>query len=169
MLDGYRAETMRRYVIDTHVLDVMIDDPNLFDTVNAAIVAGRIEVHVTHVQIDEAMATPDHKADKRAALAGVLANSAAQRSPTYGLLIGDSPIGEAMPSDDAFAVAYRAEVDQYPGQAHDARLIATAWKMGAQFVTEDRGARATADRLAMPCCCTIAEFRSAATVAGPIF
>jgi hypothetical protein len=151
-----------RFVIDTHVLDAMIADPALFDSVNAAIVDGRIEVHVTHVQIDEAMATPDHKADKRSDLANTLANSAAQRSPTYGFIIGMSRLDEAMISTDEWAATYAAEVALHSSQGNDAVLISTAWEMGAKFVTEDKGARATAERMGMPCCCTIAEFAAAA-------
>lgn len=141
----------------------MIADPTLFDAVNGAIAEGRIEVHVTHVQIDEAMATPDEKAAKRSALANVLANSAAQRSPTYGFIVGMSRLGEAMITGDDFVATYSAEVVAFPSRRNDVVLIATAWKMGAQFVTEDKGARATAERIAMPCCCTVAEFRVAAT------
>jgi predicted nucleic acid-binding protein len=152
-----------RFVLDTHVLDAMIADPTLLDAVNGAVAEGRIEVHVTHVQIDEAMATPDEKADKRSALAQTLADSAAQRSPTYGFIIGMSRLDEATITGDDFAATYSAEVAAFPSQGNDAVLISTAWKIGAKFVTEDRGARATAGRMGMPCCCTIAEFRAAAT------
>ncbi len=154
---------VHRFVIDTHVLDAMVADPTLLDAVNDAIADGRIEVHVTHVQIDRAMATPDEKAEKRSALANGLAKSAAQRSPTFGFIVGMSRLGEAMITGDDFAATYRAEVVAFPSQRNDAVLIATAWKMGAQFVTEDKGARATAERIALSCCCTIEEFKAAAT------
>jgi len=154
---------MHRFVIDTHVLDAMLEDATLFDTVNEAIVGGRIEVHVTHVQIDEVMAIPDEKAQKRSELANLLANSAAQRSPTYGFILGKSRLGEAMLSDDAFAATYEAELTAHKRQGNDAVLIATAWKLGARFVTADAGARKTADRMGMQCCCTVEELATAAT------
>jgi hypothetical protein len=152
-----------RFVLDTHVLDAMVADPTLLDAVNKAVVEGRIEVHVTHVQIDEAMATPDEKVNKRSALAQTLANSAAQRSPTYGFVIGMSRLGEAMITGEDFAATYSAEVAAFPSQGNDAILISTAWRMGAKFVTDDKGARATPSRMGMPCCCTIAEFRAEVT------
>jgi hypothetical protein len=152
-----------RFVLDTHVLDAMIADPTLLNAVNKAVVEGRIEVHLTHVQIDEAMATPDERADKRSALAQTLANSAAQRSPTYGFIIGVSRLDEAMIMGEDFAATYNTEVAAFPSQGNDAILISTAWRMGAKFVTDDRGARATAGRMGMPCCCTIAEFSAEVT------
>lgn len=152
---------MLRFVIDTHVIDAMLDDRTLFEAVQQAIVDSRIEVHVTHVQIDEVMAIPDEKSEKRSELANLLANSAAQRSPTYGFILGKSRLGEAMLSDDGFAATYEAELSKHKSQGNDAVLIATAWNLGGRFVTEDAGARKTADRMGMQCCCTIADFRTA--------
>lgn len=50
---------MRRFVVDSNAIDPIADNSGAYESVRAAIDAGRLEILYTHINIDELAAIPD--------------------------------------------------------------------------------------------------------------
>jgi predicted nucleic acid-binding protein len=135
-----------RLMLDTHLLDELLDDPDLAQLLIRRVGDGAVELLVTHLQLDEVAAIPDSKSQRRLALDQLLATLPATRIPTYGFVVGRSRLNEARITDDVGAALIERLRVEHAGNTADAVIAATAWREGATLVTNDRRALRRASR-----------------------
>jgi|GEM_PF-3211941 PIN domain. len=118
-------------IVDSNGYDVLVETPEIQRAATKAHDSGRVTFAMTHIQYDELVNIPEHKAAKRAAILEI----PFVFTPTYGLVVGISRIGYARVVGDS------NEVDRYrsPNRKHtnDALLAATATFEHAILVTND--------------------------------
>lgn len=115
---------MKRVVIDTHIVDLILDTPGALEAVRAADPSKLIIVG-THIVRDELAATKDP--DRRGCLLGVYEALPKEAVATHGFVLGLSRLGEARLGDGRESGISLEEVKtKGRGALKDALLATTA-------------------------------------------
>jgi rRNA-processing protein FCF1 len=124
--------TSRPVVVDSNVANVLAEDASAYETVRAEIDAGRLEMLITHANVDELTNTPDP--EKRARLLAPFL-ALGRHVPTGAAVFGISKFGGAR---------FTGDIEQFEtlrsGNAkntYDALIGATASCEGCVLVTND--------------------------------
>lgn len=132
-----------RYLLDTNVVDCLAGDFDGASRIAGAVDRGRIEVLVTHVQIDELAAIPDQ--ERRSTRFISLVRVRPRLVETSLFVFDLSRLDLARLSDEREAEAFNRHLGGGTARtrhAGDATLAGTAATLGAAFVTENTQDRA---------------------------
>ena len=124
-------------MLDTNVVDELMADPALVELLRDAAVAGRIELLLTHVQIDEVLNMGTTKRAKQEALLQLLAELPARRVPTYGFVLDLSRLDNAMLASEEHASAFVQLTGGNTRHNEDALIVLTAAWFYADVVSEN--------------------------------
>jgi hypothetical protein len=141
-------DAIRRLLLDTDALDKIATMPDFADALRGAATDGRVELFITHVQLDQIIVMADKQAtkEKRAKrgrlLTLIVAMPNVRYVPTSGIVVGLSRLGQAA-LDDLLAVETKTgpPFARKPKNRADVLLVNTAAGLGAEFVSVDTGAR----------------------------
>lgn len=122
-----------RVVVDANAIDPLIDQADAYETLQAAITAGTIEVLYTHVTVDELAVVPDEERRKQLLLALL---ALGRLVPTGAFVVGYSRLNHARPVDDA--EGFEAFRSGHLKHTADALIAATAAAEQADVVTADK-------------------------------
>lgn len=126
-------------MLDSNVVDELLADAELLSVVLAAVEEGRVELVVTHVQIDELRAVPGDA--RRYQLLEILSVAASTEISTAGFVLDLSRLGHGRPFSEPDAERHRAFVGLSGRRAKDALILATADAEGLPLVTMERKSR----------------------------
>jgi hypothetical protein len=126
-----------KLMLDTNVADELIRDTDLVTILQQGVIAGSVELLITHVQIDEVMNTGDSKRAKREALVQLLAELPARRVPTYGSVFDLSRFDNAMFGSDDHAEMLLDLTGGNTRHNEDALIVLTAAWFFADVVSEN--------------------------------
>lgn len=127
-----------RYLLDTNVYDQLVSTPEIQRRAIEAHESGRMELLLTHVQVDELTPMPDEeKRDAALAIPGTATD-------TYGFVLTFSRLDHARLGEPATIEAIRNGSLKH---THDALLASTAEYEGAVLVTDDDRLQKRARRL----------------------
>jgi len=125
----------RVVVLDSMVVDTLLDDPAAFALAVSATADGRLRMLSTHVTADE-VAKLQHNPERRAGLLRVL-DELTQQVPTAGFILDVSRLDEAMLNDDVETLEVLRS--RNPGKhSEDALIAATAQFHGAALASDER-------------------------------
>lgn len=123
-----RADGAKPFLLDSNVYDVLVDTPELYGLVIEACENGRIELLMTHIQLNELTNHPDDAV--RAAIFAIPLIV----TPTYGVVMGVSKLGLARLGEPEPIEAIRSSSGNH---TNDALIATIAQFEGAVLVTED--------------------------------
>lgn len=126
-----------KLMLDTNIADDLLVRLLLLPTLRAAVESGRIELLVTHLQIDEVMEIPDIKSERRDALVNVLASLPARRVDTYGDVMGRTRMGYGMMASGEHSLLYNELINGNIRHQEDALIVLTAAYLWAHVVSNN--------------------------------
>jgi predicted nucleic acid-binding protein len=129
---------LRRFLIDTNIVDRLAEDAGGAARIAAAIDRDQVELVITHIQVDELAAIPDEQLRSRLLIA--LFRVRPRLVETGVFVLDVSRLNLAGLSDEEEAVAYERRLGAGSGRrrhAEDAILAATAASSGMPLVTEN--------------------------------
>ncbi len=130
--------TVHKLMLDTNVVDELLDDSHLVKYIIAAVESGNVQLFVTHVQADEIGRMTGEKATKREALLGVLTEVPASSVPTAGIVIGHSRFDQTMFGSDHNAELFHVLKGGNSKHIEDAQIVLTAAWLYADIVSNDK-------------------------------
>ncbi|MCE9621004.1 MAG: hypothetical protein K8R99_01520 [Actinomycetia bacterium] len=126
-----------KLMVDTNIADDLLVRLLLLADLRAAVSSGRLELLVTHLQIDEVMETPENKSERRDALVNVLASLPARRVATYGFVVGRTRLGFGMLASSEHSQLYDELISGNIRHQEDAILILTAAYFWADILSNN--------------------------------
>ncbi|MHB1128906.1 MAG: hypothetical protein ACYC06_02525 [Ilumatobacteraceae bacterium] len=126
-----------KLMLDTNVVDKLVADRELLGILRREVDAGKIELLITHVQIDEVLNTREDKRAKRDALVQLLVELPARRVATYGFIPGLSRLGNAMPGSAGNGALLLELTGGNTRHNEDAVIVLTAAWFYADVVSEN--------------------------------
>ena len=124
-------------MLDTNVIDALMADLDLVSLLRDAVAEGKVELLITHVQIDEVLNMGPSKRAKREALIQMLAALPAKRVPTYGFVLDLSRWDSAMFASEAHAATLLDLTGGNTRHNEDALIVLTAAWFYADVVSEN--------------------------------
>jgi hypothetical protein len=126
------------FLIDTNVLDRLVEDPGVLELVVVLSRRGQLLLETTHVQEDELLAMPPDKRAKQRSMSRVPRTVV----PTAGFVPGVSRPEEGLVGDEG--VVERVRAASPAKHARDALIVATARARDRVLVTDDARTRSLA-------------------------
>lgn len=126
-----------KLMLDTNIADDLLVRLLLLPTLRAAVDSGRVELLVTHLQIDEVMEIPDSRSERRDALVNVLASLPARRVDTYGDVMGRTRMGHGMMASTEHSRLYNELISGNIRYQEDALMVLTAAWFWAEVVSNN--------------------------------
>lgn len=126
---------MRRVVFDSNAIDPIADTVGAFESLEAAVHSGELEILYTHVTVDELVATPDH--DRRSLLMLLMA-SLGRVVPTGAMVMDYSRLDFCRLGADDDGGEFEELRSGSVGHNRDALIAATARFEGCALVTNER-------------------------------
>jgi hypothetical protein len=131
-----------RFMLDTNIADQLAEDDGLREALRQAVGGGRLQLLVTHVQVDELLNTPDvpdldlPAGERARRLLHALLGAGVRAVPSAAVL-NVSRIGSTWLVTDEGAARIAAFMQENPKQGEDAAIAEAAGREGATFVTEE--------------------------------
>jgi hypothetical protein len=124
-------------MLDTNVIDALLGEHDLVPLLQREVQSGRVELLVTHLQIDEVLAMGQEKRAKRDSLMQFLALLPARRVLTYGFVTDLSRVDNAMLASEEHGKLFDELTRGNPRHNEDALIVLTAAWFYAGVVSED--------------------------------
>ena len=129
------ASRALRFMLDSNVSDVLVDDDSLKVGLRRATDRGTISLLVTHIQVDENLDHPHPEQGRR--LIHAMMGAGVRSVPTYGLVLDVSRPESAVLFDEATGAMFEAFRKGNPKHTEDGLLAATALHENAILVTAE--------------------------------